>query len=279
MTATYKLLFFLFLLTGTYQPLLAQVHQAMTFNIRYDTPRDSINRWDNRKAEIVDLVQYYQPAALGIQEGLWHQVEYLEDNLPNYARIGVGRDDGKEKGEFSAIFYDSTKLKLLAQETFWLSPTPDRVSVGWDASMERICTYGLFEEKGNGRKIYIFNAHYDHIGQQARVESSRLILSKIQDINTLNYPIIVMGDFNAEPDTAPTETFMNILDDGAKLAENGIYGPIGTFTGFTKNAIPKRRIDYIFTKNLTIKTYRHIDDKMRNGNYLSDHLPVFVEFF
>ena len=256
----------------------AQIKKVMTYNIRFNNPADGINKWDNRKSEVVDLLQHYSPCIFGIQEGLEDQVNYVDEHLKAYARIGVGRDDGKTKGEYCAIFYKQEEWNLLKEETFWLSPTSNKVSVGWDASMERICTYGLFENKMSNQKILVFNAHYDHIGKVAREESSKLILRRIAEINENNYPVVLMGDFNALPSQGAIKIFIDKFQDGASLVQNGIYGPTGTFTGFKKGAIANNRIDYIFTKKLIPKIYIHVDDKMKDNNYLSDHLPVIVEF-
>lgn len=262
---------------GISHQLYSQVDKLMTYNIKYDNPRDSINNWDNRKLELKDMIQYYEPDVFGIQEGLLHQLKYLDEGLSNYSRIGVGRDDGKEKGEFSAIYYNNEKLSLLDQSTFWLSETSDEVSVGWDAAMERVCTYGLFENKATNKKILVFNTHFDHIGKTAREKSAELILKKIEEINTNGYSVVLMGDFNSEPDEMPIKTIKTKFEDSALQANHGIYGPIGTFTGFEMNIIPERRIDYIFIKGMKVVKYRHIDDKMKNNNYLSDHLPVLIE--
>ena len=249
----------------------------MTFNIRYDNSNDGINQWENRKSEVIDLIKYYEPDALGIQEGLFNQVKYLDQNLSNYSWIGCGRDDGKQKGEFSAIYFNHNKLSLIEASTFWLSNTSDEVSIGWDASMERVCTYGVFENKISKKKILILNTHYDHIGKRARLESSKLILGKIKEINQSNYPIILMGDFNSQPKDEPIQEILPELNDPSELSKNGIYGPVGTFTGFEENKVAERRIDYIFTKDLEAVKYRHVDDKMKNNNYVSDHLPVLIE--
>lgn len=254
---------------------VSPVKSAMTFNIRYDNPGDGENRWDNRKEELVGLLAYYHPDVFGLQEGLVHQLQYIQDNLKEYRMIGVGRDDGKEKGEFTAIFYDTTKLKLLEQSTFWLSDTVDRVSKGWDAALERICTYGLFQQIEGGKQVYVFNTHYDHIGKLARVNSSKLILKKIDEVNNHNIPIILMGDFNSTPDQEPIRLLQAALAGGAS---EKIYGPVGTFNGFDRQIFLDNRIDYIFWKNIKVKTYRHVDDKMKNGNCVSDHLPVVIEF-
>jgi len=276
MNHIYKLYILLIVTIGMNTQVSSQVDKIMSYNIRYDNHKDGINKWDNRKIEILALVNHYKPDIFGIQEGLVHQLHYLDDNLSSYSRIGVGRDDGNEKGEFCAIYYNNEKLSVTNESTFWLSQTSDRISIGWDASMERICTYGLFTNKITKQKGLVFNTHYDHIGNTAREESSRLILKKIKQINTDDYPVILMGDFNAEPNSKPISIIEKEFEDGATVASNGIYGPIGTYTGFQKQTIPERRIDYIFVKGLKVMTYRHIDDRMKNNNYLSDHLPVFI---
>ncbi|GGG34683.1 hypothetical protein GCM10011414_00170 [Croceivirga lutea] len=254
-------------------------HKAMSYNIRYSTSNDGENAWDNRKEAVVALIKNYEPDFLGIQEGLLSQVAYLNKNLADYAYTGVGRDDGKEKGEFSAIFYNGKAFKLITGETFWLSTTPEKISVGWDAAMERICTYALFEHLTTGEKIYVFNAHFDHIGEQARKNSALLIEQKLQQLQILTEPVIVMGDFNSEPNSPPIQTFTSYLDDGVAISEKSLYGPKGTFNGFDENLIPQNRIDYIFCKNLkSVQKYRHINDKRNNGLCPSDHLPIYMEF-
>lgn len=271
-------IFCLLIIFGANIPSYGQLNKVITYNIRNDNPKDSLNNWHNRKKEIINLFKYYEPDIFGIQEGLENQLNYIDQNLVHYSRIGVGRDDGKQKGEFSPIYYDRNKFSLINESTFWLSDQDDIVSVGWDASMERICTYGVFENKTTQKRIFVLNTHFDHKGKIARESSSKLILSKIKDINKNNYPVILLGDFNAEPETKPIRILKKELIDGAELSKNGIYGPYGTYTGFTKNVLAKKRIDYIFIKNLKVKGYRHIDDKMKNNNYLSDHLPVLIEF-
>jgi endonuclease/exonuclease/phosphatase family metal-dependent hydrolase len=258
--------------------IFAQSQTAMTYNIRYDSPNDGDNRWDNRRAELVGLIQFYEPDFLGVQEALYQQLQYIDDNLSDYTYIGVGRDDGKKKGEFSAIFYDSAKYDLLKTSTFWLSENSDTVSVGWDASMERICTFGLFENKITRQKIWVFNTHFDHIGEVARQESAKLIVEKIKMINTENYPVILMGDFNALPKDKPIKLLSKKMADAFKFSEKPPYGTVGTFNGFKINEAITKRIDYIFTKKLTVLSYRNIDDKRQNNLQISDHLPVLIEF-
>lgn len=255
----------------------SQTKTFISFNIRYDAQNDAANKWDNRKSELAKMINYYHPDIIGLQEGLNHQLTYLKINLPNYAMIGVGRDDGNNKGEFTAIFYDTLKYKLLEQSTFWLSETEDVVSVGWDAALPRICTYGLFLNKKTKEQLYVFNAHFDHIGNQSRIMSAKLILQKINKINGTKYPIVVMGDFNSEPTNEPIKILNAKLNDSGGSSKINIYGPVGTFNDFEKDKLVEGRIDYIFTKDLQVIKYRHVDDKMKNNNYISDHYPVLVE--
>lgn len=249
----------------------------MTFNIRYDNPGDNENNWEYRKQEIVKMIQFYTPDILGIQEGLHHQVKYLDAALVDYNYIGVGRDDGNEKGEYAAIFYKKETYKLQETKTYWLSETPNSVSVGWDASMERIATYGKFTDNTNGESIHIFNNHFDHIGQQARNNSAKLILKIIEEKVLQDKKLIVMGDLNSEPNHEPIQTLQQTLNDAYSSSQTEPYGPIGTYNDFDLNSTIHRRIDYIFTKNIQVLQYQNIDDRRTNNRYLSDHFPIIIK--
>lgn len=254
-----------------------QTTSVMSYNIRYDNPKDGANWWENRKESVEDLINTYQPEIFGIQEGLHHQVEYLDDSLSQYQYIGVGRDNGKTKGEYSAIFYNVTKYTLLDQSTFWLSEKSNKPSVGWDASMERICTYGLFEHKELGNKIWVFNAHYDHIGPMARIMSSKLILSKIKELNEEGFPVVLMGDLNSTPNSEPIQTILPELEDTFAILEKVHEGPIGTFNGFDPERELDNRIDYVFVKDIKVTSHTHVNDRRKDGFFISDHLPVFAK--
>ena len=253
--------------------------KVMTFKIRYDNPNDGDDTWNLRKTEVVNLLSYYSPEIVGIQEGLNHQVEYINQKLVNYKYVGVGRDDGKENGEYAAIFYDTNKFELLKTFTFWLSETPYKISVSWDASMERICTYGVLKCNDTKDTIHVFNCHYDHKGKLARVKSSELILSKISELGLSDKKVIVMGDLNVLPQSKPIQALTNVLEDGANTSTKAFYGPKGTFNSFDSCKSSNSRIDYIFTENLNVFSYRHIDDKRINGRCISDHLPVLIELY
>ena len=254
----------------------SQTTNLISFNIRYDNTSDTINNWNKRKASMASLIQHYDADIVGIQEGLHHQVDYLNNALNGYSYVGVGRDDGQQKGEYSAIFYNSDKFKVLKTNTFWLSETPEKVSVGWDASMERICTYALFENVKTKKQFYVFNTHFDHKGMQARINSAQLIYKKIKEINTSDLPVILMGDLNLTPDTEPIQFLKNNLTDAMGISRKPFYGPKGTFNGFDQVRIMENRIDYIFVNNIDVLSYTHIDDRMPNNMHISDHLPVLM---
>ncbi len=248
----------------------------MTYNIRYDSPHDQENRWQYRKAALVDLLKEYHPTVFGVQEGLHHQVMYLDSSLTHHAFVGVGRDDGQHQGEYSALFFDSTAVHVLGSGTFWLSETPEQISVGWDASMERICTWGKFQVINSNRSFYVFNTHFDHRGPQARAQSALLILRKMAELNKEKHPIVLMGDFNAVSEEEPIKNILSAMEDGLDLFAQPIVGPIGTFNGFDNRALD-RRIDYIFTKGFKVESYQHINKRRAPGLFLSDHLPVYLK--
>ncbi|RDI13367.1 endonuclease/exonuclease/phosphatase family protein [Flavobacterium sp. AG291] len=271
-----KKLFILSLILLTFTNINAQDITVMSYNIRLDVASDGENRWDNRKEMLASQVLQKNPDFMGVQEALPQQMDYLNKNLKNYKYIGVGRDDGKREGEFSAIFYNISKYKVIEQSTIWLSPTPDRVSIGWDAAYKRVCTYGLFENLKTKQKIWIFNTHFDHIGNIARQKSAELILDKIKAVNTNNFPFVLTGDFNLEPDSEPIKLITTQLNDSRIVAEE-TSGSVATFNGFNIKEKPKVRIDYVFIpKTITVNKYETLVD-VKYNRYPSDHFPVYVE--
>lgn len=254
--------------------LAAQELKVMSYNIKYDNVNDTVNNWNFRREAMVKLVQHYGPSFMGMQEVLHNQLQYLDTQLGNYAAIGVGRDDGKEKGEYSPILYDTRRFELIQANTFWLSPTPEKVSKGWDAALERICTYGHFKDKSTGKELFVFNTHFDHVGEAARANSVRLIVERIHEINVRQLPVVLMGDFNLEPSSPPLQWLQAQLTDAQNASKTPFYGPTGTFNGFDPDMALDRRIDYIFVHRLEVESYLHIDDRMENNKHISDHLPV-----
>ena len=272
-----KYLIFILLVFVSLSYSNSQALDVMTYNIKYDNPADGENSWGNRKQEMVKLLQKYHPQVIGTQEGLYHQLTFLDSCLTDYTFAGVGRKDGKKEGEFSAIFYDSTKIKLISQNTSWLSESGDTASIGWDAALERICTYVLLEWKANNQKFWVFNAHFDHVGETARTMSAELILKKIEEVNSENLPKIAMGDLNSEPGSEAIAIFNSQLQDGRKISETNPTGPFGTFNDFKTDVSDEKRIDYIFVSGFKVISYKHIDDRKKNGFQVSDHYPVLMK--
>ena len=250
---------------------------VLSYNIRYDNPNDGENQWKYRKERVASYIKEISPDIIGMQEVLEPQLVFLDVSLKEFSYVGVGREDGKTKGEYSPILYNSNRLTLLQTDTFWLSETPKVISVGWDAALERICTYAQFKHKETGQKFWVFNTHFDHIGELARIQSAKLIHQKIKMLNTNNFPVIITGDFNLTPDTAPIKILQNAyIDIMQKIpidAKN-----YATFTGFDKLSNGEDRIDYIFQKGLKKLRSNHIWLKTISGGWASDHHPVQAIF-
>ena len=253
--------------------------RVMSYNIRYNNPDDGRNAWSNRKERVANLIRFYQADLIGLQEVLYGQLTYLEKQLAGYGRIGVGRDDGKQAGEFSPIFYSEEQLELLDQGTFWLSDTPGQPSVGWDAALERIVTWGRFRYRTNGDTIVYFNTHFDHRGEQAREESARLLKQKVNEI-AADYPVIVTGDFNSDPRSVPYQilTDSQRLRDALPISEIPHVGPERSSGGFEVTAsFSGKRIDYVFVDQ-DFQVHRHaIITSYDDGYFPSDHLPVLAD--
>lgn len=260
-------------------PAAAQsVVKVMSFNIRLDVKSDGENWWEKRKDKVSGLINYYEPDFTGLQEVLHHQLVYLKDSLHGYGFIGVARDDGKEAGEYSCIFYKKDKYTVVQQSTFWLSPAPDTPSKGWDAALNRVCTYGLFRNNKTRKLLWVFNTHFDHVGKTARLESARLINKKIKELNSKkNYPVILTGDFNSRPEDEPVQFIMENMQNTRAISKQ-VYGNADTWNGFKFNEKPNGCIDYIFAshyKYMSVEKFATITDSY-DMKYPSDHFPVLA---
>jgi endonuclease/exonuclease/phosphatase family metal-dependent hydrolase len=256
--------------------MIAQ-QKYMSFNIRFDNPADGEDRWEVRKDELSNMIQKYEPDFLGIQEALPNQVEYLDSQLQNYKYIGFGRDGEGSQSESVPIFYKADRYELLKKEVFWLSETPENPSKGWDAALNRITTYGIFLNRQTRDTLHVFNTHYDHRGEKARVNSSRLLVSKIESMRLRDKKVILMGDFNSRPEEEPVKILNKAFADAYKNSEKEPLGPYGTFNGFDPEAELDQRIDYVFVLNFKVLSYTAVDGKRKNGRWISDHLPILVE--
>ncbi|MFT5145102.1 MAG: endonuclease/exonuclease/phosphatase family metal-dependent hydrolase [Rhodothermales bacterium] len=248
---------------------------AMTFNIRWDNPNDGQDAWPHRAAWVADVIGASGASVVGLQEALRHQIDTLASRLPSYAWIGVGRDDGMDKGEFAPLFYRTDELELLDWSTVWLSETPaDTGSVGWDAALPRVATLARFR-RHDSSTLSVVNVHFDHVGRIARRESAALLASLLASgPGDATSPEILMGDFNIVDTTAAYAVlYASGLTDAFRAA--GSPAPIPTFTGFDSQGTPGGRIDYVFVRNAAVGTYRALDER-RNGRFVSDHRPVIV---
>lgn len=263
--------------------LSAQRLYVGTYNIRYNNPNDKKegNAWAQRCPQLCDFINFEQPEIFGTQEVLVDQLHDLMKGLDGYGYIGVGRDDGKEKGEYAAIFYKKDQLSLLDSGNFWLSPTPERASLGWDAACIRICTWGKFQDKISGKQFYFFNTHIDHVGTVARRESARLILKRINQLSK-GLPTILTGDFNVDQTDEIYQIFSNsgVLRDCYTNALQRMT-PTGTWNDFMQDSRSKSRIDHIFVSSdfkvphYAIFTNSYWLGKSRRN--ISDHYPVMVK--
>jgi endonuclease/exonuclease/phosphatase family metal-dependent hydrolase len=257
--------------------------KVMSFNLRYDTPNDSANAWPNRKDWVASLIRFHDADVVGVQEALEHMLTDLDTRLPGFARVGVGRADGRKQGEYSAIFYRTDRLALLDSGTFWLSPTPEVAgSKGWDAAIERVATWARFRDRLTGCTHLELNTHFDHIGEQARQESARLIRRRLAQLAN-GLPIVMTGDLNSTPTSGAyriltRDTIAGAippLDDAMLTSRSGHYGPTSSWTAF-RAIQPGRRIDYVLVSSPVAVTAHGILPDSWGGRFPSDHLPVLA---
>ena len=247
-----------------------------TYNLRYDNKGDGINAWPNRKENVKALIRFHEFDLFGTQEALRNQLNDVAE-LNEFAFLGAGRDDGKEAGEHSAIFYRKDRFKPLLSGNFWLSETPDKPGKGWDATCcNRICSWAKFNDLKTKKEFYFFSVHFDHQGVEARRQSGKLMVAKIKEI-AKNEPVILVGDFNSTPETEQIQTIQTLLSDAHNVTATPPYGPEGTFNSFKFDAPMDKRIDYIFvSKQFNVLKYGVLTDA-REQRYPSDHQPVEVK--
>ena len=268
----------LLLLVLTSLSIQSQNIKILTYNLRVDFGGDGENNWEFRRDLLANQIAFYNPDFIGTQEGKWHQLHYIDSLLTNHIYIGTSRDNSKTEGEFCAIFYNKNKYKCLSESTFWLSPTPEIRSRGWDAAYDRICTYALFEDLKTRKQFYVFNTHLDHIGEVAKAKGAELIVERIKLVNLKNLPVILMGDFNSEPNSVAYQTISKFMNDSKLISQSKPFGPSGTFNTFKFHEPVTYLIDYIFTTKGNIDVLKHaVSSDSKDCKYPSDHLPVYIE--
>lgn len=298
-----KLIYTMLLVLSTALTMQAQSYVFATYNVRNANRGDSIagNGWGQRYPYIALQIQFNGFDIFGTQEAKHHQLEDLKKAMPKYDYIGIGRDDGKLAGEFSAIFYRTDKFEVLEHGDFWLSTETTFPNKGWDAALPRICTWGKFRDKQTGFTFLFYNLHMDHVGVKARAESAKLILKKMKEFPT-ELPAILTGDFNVDQNNE-SYTLLDqsgIMRDSYQIADLR-YAPNGTFNGFHPDRKTDSRIDHLFvTKEFSVQRYGILTDTYRseapekpqaeqNGNFPkevsmtkyiartpSDHFPVMI---
>jgi len=256
--------------------------RVMSFNLRYNTPSDGINAWPNRKARVAGLIRFHDADVVGLQEALHGMLVDLDSLLPEYDRVGVGRTDGKNAGEFSAILYKRSRVMMQESQTFWLSPNPEAVGVkAWDAALERIATWGRFVDRASGCRYLHLNTHFDHRGEMARQESAKLIRRQLASLAG-GLPVVVTGDLNASPTSAAYATLTSgvleggfaPLKDGYVVSREPHYGPTTSSNSFKE--IGGNRIDYVMVSDsITVLKHGILSDRW-DARFPSDHLPVLA---
>lgn len=299
-----KRIYTMLLVLSTALTMQAQSYVFATYNVRNANRGDSIagNGWGQRYPYIALQIQFNGFDIFGTQEAKHHQLEDLKKAMPKYDYIGIGRDDGKLAGEFSAIFYRTDKFEVLEHGDFWLSTETTFPNKGWDAALPRICTWGKFRDKRTGFTFLFYNLHMDHVGVKARAESAKLILKKMKEFPT-ELPAILTGDFNVDQNNE-SYTLLDqsgIMRDSYQIADLR-YAPNGTFNGFHPDRKTDSRIDHLFvTKEFSVQRYGILTDTYRseapekpqaeqNGNFPkevsmtkyiartpSDHFPVMIQ--
>jgi endonuclease/exonuclease/phosphatase family metal-dependent hydrolase len=253
--------------------------RVMSFNIRYGTANDGENHWDKRKAFLLETIKTFDPDLLGTQETLGFQRDYLAEHLRGYEVLGVGRDDGKEQGEMTALYFKRDRFEKLDGGHFWLSETPDIAgSKSWDAALTRMVTWVKLRDRRQpqAKPLMFFNTHFDHRGVQARLESARLLRRRVEEA-VKTYRVIVTGDFNAGEDSEPYRAFFTgdeLIADVFRVAHPTRTADEGTFSGFKVEFIKGPRIDWIGVSRDWQVVEARIDRTARDGRTPSDHFPM-----
>ena len=282
---TFKPFTLLLLIVLSFQPTHAQQLYVASYNIRYMNPDDSVSGdpWWRRCPVVCGQINFESPDIFGAQEVLYPQLLDMLEALDGYNYIGVGREDGKKKGEFAAVFFKTDRLELVDHGHFWLNETPDKPKLGWDAACIRICTWGRFKKKGgndDGREFCFFNLHMDHVGVVARREAARLVVSKIKEL-AKDSPVVLTGDFNVDQRNEIYQIFTSsgLLKDTYECARIR-FAENGTFNSFKGERWTDSRIDHIFVSpSFKVEAYATLTNSYWSDcrRLPSDHYPVFVK--
>lgn len=250
----------------------SQELKVMSYNIRLSTDKDGTNAWKYRCPATLEMIKDQNPDVIGVQEALPEQVSFLEEWVEGYDCVGVGRDDGKKKGEFMSIFWNKKTVKLMKWGTFWLSETPEKPSMGWDAACCRTATWALMKDKRTGEKFYFVNTHLDHVGVEARKNGLKLIVERIAQINPEGYPMVLTGDFNMKPSAPELKDLDACMKSARKVALTADSHQ--TFNDWGK-AKSDMIIDYIYISGFSsCLEYQTVTKKYNDRKFISDHYPI-----
>jgi endonuclease/exonuclease/phosphatase family metal-dependent hydrolase len=248
----------------------------ITYNIRMNNPGDGVNAWPLRKDKVAALLKFHQADIFNVQEALPEMMDDLTTLFPDFDHVGVGRDDGVRKGEHMAVFFRKTRFEKVTDGMFWLSETPAKPGLGWDAVCNRTVTWIKLKDRITKKSFFVFDTHFDHRGTKARDEAAKLILKSIKEINKENLPVILTGDLNLTKNSAPVQLILRELNDAQDKSLTPPYGPAGTSGGFDVKIMPEK-IDFIFVnEKVTVLRHGVLSDSF-GLFYPSDHLPVLAE--
>ena len=248
--------------------------KVMSYNIRLGSATDGTNSWMYRCPATLEMLEDQKPDVVGLQEALRDQVMFIEEFTKDYDYVGVGREDGKKEGEHMAIFWNKKTVKLMKWGTFWLSETPEKPSMGWDAACYRTATWALMKDKRTGEKFYFVNTHLDHVGAEARKNGLKLIVDRIAEINPEGYPMVLTGDFNIKPSAPELKDLDACMKSARKVALT--TDSHNTFNNWGK-AKSDMIIDYIYISGFSsCLEYQTVTKKYAQRTYISDHYPIFA---
>ena len=249
--------------------------KVMSYNIRMGVAKDGTNSWEYRYPATAMMLKDQMPDVFGVQEAFNFQIKFIEENFTDYDSFGVGRDNGKSEGEFMSIFWNKKTVKMIKGGTFWLSETPEKPSMGWDAACKRTATWALMKDKNTGKLFYFVNTHLDHRGAEARRKGLELIVSRIDEINPKGYPMILTGDFNIKPDNEALVGLEQRMQSARKIAPKTDNN--ATFNNWGK-AKSDMVIDYIYVSGFSAcPEYHTITEKYGTWKYVSDHYPIYAK--
>ncbi|WP_327053329.1 endonuclease/exonuclease/phosphatase family protein [Halomicrococcus gelatinilyticus] len=259
--------------------------RVMSYNIRYDNPNDGENVWRERRDKIANAIRFHKPGVVGLQEALHAQLQDLSERLPGYEWLPAGRKEVENAGEYAAIGYDRDRFNLEREGIFWLSETPDEPgSVGWDANLPRLAHYVELREQFTDVTFWHFNTHFDHAGEESRLNAAKLLLHRIDGL-VPDDPVVITGDFNCRAGSPPyvrltgrTQSSRGrTLRDSHRYSKYGHHGPETSMTDFS-NLIPDKKIDHVFvSSDVEVVLHGILSDAYASGRYASDHLPVVAD--